>query len=71
MGNLKFVFLKRGRWEDETKKDGGVSVITHVVEKRCLQNFGRENLRQETTLESRTWMGDNVKDNKTEQVGRK
>jgi hypothetical protein len=34
MGNLKFVFLKRGRWEDETKEDEEVSVITHVVEKR-------------------------------------
>ena len=50
------------------KEDGGVSVRAHVVEKRCLQNFGRENLRQETAWETQIWMGDIIKAIKTEQV---
>jgi hypothetical protein len=48
------------------KEDGGVSVIAHVVEKRCLQSFGREHLRHEKPLETQTWMGDNFKDIKNE-----
>lgn len=52
------------------KEDGGVSVRAHVVEKRWLQNFGRENLRQETAWETQIWMGDDIKAIKTEQVGR-
>jgi len=52
------------------KEHGGVSVRANIAEKKCLQNFGRENLGHGTTSQTQTWMGDNIEDIKTEQVGR-
>jgi hypothetical protein len=55
--------MKMGR---RNEGNGGVSVRAHLVEKRCLENFGLENLRHERALETQTWMGDNIKVVKTE-----